>query len=140
MCILQQVRYSIAEYKFIIECDVCIGKISVFINHGILTSKMTVLQNDADVSWYVYSLAYNAAEISSLLVSTMVLARLFSKLIMKKSLQMLCESRHKNLKILIAPLNINIKLSSLKSTGTVSTVVQGFHSLYFITKINGHIL
>ena len=30
MCILQKVRYS----TVIIECDVCIGKISVFMNHG----------------------------------------------------------------------------------------------------------
>ena len=52
---------------------------------------------------------------------------------------MLCESRRENLKSLIAPLNI--KLSSLKSTGTVSTVVhEVLYNLYFITKINGHIL
>ena len=57
---------------------------------------------------------------------------------MKKSLQMLRESRRENLKILIAPLNI--KFLSLKSTGTVCTVVLGFNNLYFITKINGHVL
>ena len=51
---------------------------------------------------------------------------------------MLHESRRKNLKILIAPLSI--KLSSLKSTETVSTVVPGINNLYFITTINGHIL
>ena len=51
---------------------------------------------------------------------------------------MLRESRHKNLKILIAPLNI--KLPSLKSTETVSSVVPEFNNLYFITKINGPIL
>ena len=51
---------------------------------------------------------------------------------------MLRESRQENLKILIAPLII--KSSSLKSTGTVFTVVLGFNNLYFITKINGHIL
>ena len=51
---------------------------------------------------------------------------------------MLRESRSENLKILIAPLNI--KLSSLKSTGTASAVVMGFNNLYFITKINGHVL
>ena len=50
---------------------------------------------------------------------------------------MLRESRRENLKILIAPLNI--KLSSLKSTGTVSAVVPGFNNLYFVTRINGHI-
>ena len=68
----------------------------------------------------------------------MVFAQLFSKLIIKKSLQMLRESRHENLKMFIAP--FSIKLSSLKSTGGLSTVVQGFNNLYFITKINGHIL
>ena len=51
---------------------------------------------------------------------------------------MLRESRPENLKILFAPLNI--KLSSLKSTGTVSVVVPGFNNLYFVTKINGRIL
>ena len=54
---------------------------------------------------------------------------------------MLRESRPENLKILIAPLDI--KLSSLKSVsicGTVSAVVPGFNNLYFVTKINGHIL
>ena len=64
-------------------------------------------------------------------------AQLFSKLIIKKSLQMLGESRHENLKILSAPLSI--KLSSLKSTGTLCAVVLGFNNLYFITKIDGHI-
>ena len=68
----------------------------------------------------------------------MVFAQLFSKLFIKKSLQMLRESRHENLKILIAPLSI--KLSSLKPTGTLSAVVLRFNNLYFITKINGHIL
>ena len=49
------------------------------------------------------------------------------------------ESRREKLKIPIAPLNI--KLSSLKSMGTVSTVVQAImYNLNFITKINGHIL
>ena len=48
------------------------------------------------------------------------------------------ESRSENLKILIAPLNI--KLSTLKSTGTVSTVVPEINNLYFLTKVNGHIL
>ena len=47
------------------------------------------------------------------------------------------ESRHENLKIFIAPLFM--KLSSLKSSGTVSTVVLGFNNLYFIAKINSHI-
>ena len=56
----------------------------------------------------------------------------------KKSLQMLRESRHENLKMLIAPLSI--KLSILKSTGGLSTVVQGFNNSYLITKINGHSL
>ena len=81
--------------------------------------------SDADVgySWYVNKLACNAGKISGLLVSTMIFAQLFSKLIIKKSLQMLRESRHENLKILIAPLSI--KLSSLKSTGTLSAVVLG---------------
>ena len=51
---------------------------------------------------------------------------------------MLRESRRENLKILISFLNI--KLSSLKSTGTVSMVVPGINNLYFITKISGHIL
>ena len=51
---------------------------------------------------------------------------------------MFCESRSDNLKIFIDPLNV--KLSTLKSTGTVSTVVPGINNLYFITKINGHIL
>ena len=51
---------------------------------------------------------------------------------------MLRENRRENLKILIAPLNI--KLSSLKSTGIVNTVVPGINNLYFLTKIHGHIL
>ena len=51
---------------------------------------------------------------------------------------MLCESRHENLKMLIA--RLSIKLSILKCTGGLFTVVQGFDNLYFITKINGHIL
>ena len=42
------------------------------------------IENDrstnADVGWYVNNLAYNAGEISGLLVSTMVFAQLFSKL------------------------------------------------------------
>ena len=50
---------------------------------------------------------------------------------------MLRESRRENLKILIAPLNI--KLLSLKSTGTVCTAVPGINNLYLKTKINGHI-
>ena len=41
---------------------------------------------DADVGWYVDNLTYNAGEISGLLISTMVFAQLFSKLIIKKSL------------------------------------------------------
>ena len=65
-------------------------------------------------------------------------AQLFSNLTTKKSLQMLRESRHENLKILIAPLSI--KLSILKSPGGLSTVVQGFNNFYFITKIDGHML
>ena len=89
-------------------------------------------------SWYVKILACNAGEIPGLFVSTMVFAPLFSKLIIKKSLQMLRQSRHENLKIRTAPLSI--KLSSLKSIGTLSAVVLGFNTLYFITKINGHIL
>ena len=93
---------------------------------------------DADVSWCVNNLAYTAGEISGLLVFTIVFAQLFSKVTIIKSLQMLRESRPENLKILIAPLNI--KLSSLKPTRTVSTVVLRFNNLYFITKINGHIL
>ena len=52
---------------------------------------------------------------------------------------MLRESRHENLKMLIAPLSIKL-LPILKSTGGLSTVVQGFNNLYFTTKINGHIL
>ena len=51
---------------------------------------------------------------------------------------MLRESRPENLKILIAPLSI--KLSSLKSTETVSTMMLEFSNLYFITKINRHII
>ena len=51
---------------------------------------------------------------------------------------MLRERRHENLKMLIAPLSV--KLSILKSTGGLSTVVRGFNNLYFIAKINGHIL
>ena len=34
MCILHQMRYLDAEYNFILEYDVCIGKISVFMTHG----------------------------------------------------------------------------------------------------------
>ena len=34
MRILQQVRYLTVEYNFKIECDLCIGKISVFMHHG----------------------------------------------------------------------------------------------------------
>ena len=72
-------------------------------------------------------------------LSRMFLHKFFSNLIKKKSLQMLRESRREKLKIPIAPLNI--KLSSLKSMGTVSTVVQAImYNLNFITKINGHIL
>ena len=51
---------------------------------------------------------------------------------------MLRESRHENLKIFIAPLST--KLSSLKSTATLSAVVLGFNDCCFATKINGHIL
>ena len=51
---------------------------------------------------------------------------------------MLRKSQYENLKTLFAPLNI--KLSSLKPTGTVSTVVLRINNLSFITKINGHIL
>ena len=76
--------------------------------------------------------------IDGLLISRMVIARFFFNSITKKSLQMLRESRPENQKILIVPLNI--KLSSLKSTGTVSAVIPGFNNLYFVTKINGHIL
>ena len=69
----------------------------------------------------------------------MVFALLFSEPIIKKSLQMLRESRRENLKILIA--SLNIKFLSLKPTGTAFTVVLGLNGdLYFITKINGHIL
>ena len=68
----------------------------------------------------------------------MVSAKFFSKVIIKKSLQMLRESLRENLKIPIAP--FNAKRLSLKSTGTVSMVVQGFNNSYFITKTNGHIL
>ena len=68
----------------------------------------------------------------------MVFGQVCSKLIIKKSLQVLRKSRHENLKIVIAPLSI--KLSSIKFTGTLSAVVLGFNTLYFITKINGHVL
>ena len=71
---------------------------------------------DADGGWCVNNFAYNAGEISGLLIFTMVFASFFSKLIMKL-LQMLRESRHENLKILIAP--FILKLSSLESTGTI---------------------
>ena len=47
---------------------------------------------DADVGWNVNNMAYNAGEISGPLVSKMVFAQLFSKLIIKKSLQMLRET------------------------------------------------
>ena len=57
---------------------------------------------DADVSWYVNYLAYNAGAISGLLISKIVFAQFFSKLIIKKSLRMLRESRRENLKILTA--------------------------------------
>ena len=66
----------------------------------------------------------------------MVFVYFFSKLIIKKSLQVLRESRRENLKILIA--HLIIKLSSSQSTGTVSTVALGFNNLYFITKVNSH--
>ena len=72
MCILQQVRYSTVEYNFVIECDVCIGKISVFVKNGLKTLKMIVLE--ADVGWYVNNLACNAGEISDLFISRMVFA------------------------------------------------------------------
>ena len=93
---------------------------------------------DTDVGWYGNNLACNAGAISGLFISRMVTAIFFSDLITKKSLQMLRESRPENLKILIAPLNI--KLSSLKSTGTASTVVPWFINLYFVTKASDHIL
>ena len=93
---------------------------------------------DADVGWYVDYLAYNTREISGFTHIHNGFCMIFSKLIIKKSLQMLRQNRRKNLKSLIA--SLNIKLSSLKSTGTASTVVLGFNNLYFITKINGHIL
>ena len=51
---------------------------------------------------------------------------------------MLRESQYESLNVLIAPLNI--KLLSLMSIGTVSTVILGFNNLYLNTKINGHIL
>ena len=41
---------------------------------------------DAVVGWYVNNVAYNAGEMSGLLISTMVFAQLFSKLRIKKSL------------------------------------------------------
>ena len=41
---------------------------------------------------------------------------------------MLRESRHENLKILIAPLSM--KLSSLKSTGTLSAVVLKLNTVF----------
>ena len=66
-------------------------------------------------------LACNAGEISRLLVSTMVFA-----LLIKKSLQMLRESRHENLKMLIKVYRRFIY------GGT------GFNNSYFKTKINGH--
>ena len=34
MWILHQIRYATVEYNFVLECDVCIGKISVFMTHG----------------------------------------------------------------------------------------------------------
>ena len=43
----------------------------------ILTSKMAVLQNDADEGWYVNNLAYNAGEISGILISRMVYCIIF---------------------------------------------------------------
>ena len=42
---------------------------------------MTVLQNDADVGWYVENLAYNAGKISGLLISRIVFVYFFSKLV-----------------------------------------------------------
>ena len=89
---------------------------------------------DADVGWYVNHLTHNAEEISGILISTIVFAKLFSTLMIKKSLQMLRESRYENLKILIVPLIIT--LSSIKFTGTVSTVLVGVNNSHFLTKIN----
>ena len=100
------------------------------------------IENDrstnTDVGWYVNNLAYDSGKISGLLISTMVFAQFFSKLMIKKSLQMLRESRRENLKILIAP--FNIKLTNIKTTVTASTVVPGINNLHFITKTNGHTL
>ena len=60
MCILQQVRYSTVEHNFIIECDVWIGKISVFMNHGYYhINTKNDHSTDADLGWYVNNLAYN---------------------------------------------------------------------------------
>ena len=59
MRILQQARYWTVEYNFIIECDVCIGRISIFM----IFDRST----DADVGWYVNNLTYNAGEPSGLL-------------------------------------------------------------------------
>ena len=130
-----KIHYSTVKYNFLIECDVCIDKISVFMKHGFSIENGG--STNTDVGWYVNNLAHNDGKIFGPLVSTMVFAQFFSKLIIKKLFQMLRESRHENLKILIAPLNI--KLSNLKPIGTVSTVVLELNNLYFATKINRHI-
>ena len=70
MCIFQQVKYLTVEYKLVIECDLCIGKISVFMNFNIENDRST----DADVGWYVNNFVYNAEKISGLLMSAIVLA------------------------------------------------------------------
>ena len=88
-----------------------------------LTSKVTVLQKQTGVltTWHTILEKYLVCSSPQ-----WFLHNIFRKLKIKKSLQMLRESRHENLKILIAPLNI--KLLSLKSTGAVPTLVMGLNN------------
>ena len=86
-----------------------------------LTSKVTVLQKQAGVLTTWHTIPEKCLVCSS---PQWFLHNIFLKL--KKSLQMLGESTHENLKILIAPLNI--KLLSLKSTGAVPTLVMGLNN------------
>ena len=93
---------------------------------------------DADVGWYMLTTWHTMLEKYLVYSPPEYFLHSFFSTNLKKSLQMLQKSLCENLKILIAPLNI--KLSSVKPTGTVSSVVLGFNNLCFITKISGHIL
>ena len=77
---------------------------------------------DAHVGWYVKNLTYNAGEISGLLVSTMVFACLFSKLMLKSRFKCFVKVDMKTYRFLWSLLTRDVQAVNLQ-TASASTAI-----------------